>query len=301
MTNKILVIIVTFNGLKWIDKCIQSVLSSDIESDIFVIDNKSSDSTVEYIRKQYPSVMIHENKSNMGFGQANNIGLQYAIDNDYDYVYLLNQDAWIKPNTLRALINVQKENPDYGVISPIQLQANEKHFDSNFYSIACNTNFKEKFGEDTFLQQTQQIYPVKRVMAAHWLISRKCLLEVGGFSPSFQHYGEDDNYADRAWEKKFKVGFSPAAIGIHDRESRIEDINKKTYLRYCQAVSDISGFEKSIKQSLYDFAYDVFFSIIWGNYNRKQMIKYFFHLLKKINILKRTKVHSLQICAFLKK
>lgn len=297
--SQILVIVITYNGMKWIDRCIQSILASTIDTNIFIIDNGSTDNTIEHIKNNYPNVKINVNAQNLGFGQANNIGLQYAIDNDYEYVYLLNQDAWVKPDTIEKLIQIQQQNPDYGILSPMQLEANEKHFDLNFYNIIGCADYTEKFSEDVFLHQTKKVYPVKRVMAAHWLISRKCLLETGGFSPSFHHYGEDDNYADRAWQKGIMVGFSPTTIGIHDRESRISDLNKKTYLRYCQAISDISGFEKSTKQSLYDFTYDMFTSFVWGNYDRIQIIKYFFLLLKSLKKLQSNKTKSLQPCAFL--
>ncbi|MDE7397344.1 MAG: glycosyltransferase, partial [Muribaculum sp.] len=93
---KILSIIVTYNGMRWIDRCIKSVLDSSISTDIYVIDNFSTDNTVEHIKKMYHRVMVYETNENLGFGKANNIGLKYALDNSYDYVYLLNQDAWIE-------------------------------------------------------------------------------------------------------------------------------------------------------------------------------------------------------------
>lgn len=284
--------------MHWINKCIQSVLSSSIKSDIFIIDNGSTDGTLDYLKKR-SDIILHQSKKNLGFGAANNIGLQYAIDNDYEYVYLLNQDAWIKPETFERLIYIQRDNPDYGIISPLQLQANEKHFDTNFNTIACCQDCSNDFSESIFFNRPKSIYPAKRIMAAHWLISRKCLLTVGGFSPSFHHYGEDDNYADRAWQKGFKVGFVPSAIGIHDREQRVIDCNKKTYLRYTQAISDISGFRMSPKQGLYNYTYDVFLSLIWGNYCRIQMLKNLFCLLKNLFFITANKQKSMLDCAFL--
>lgn len=97
MSDRVLVIIVTFNAMQWIEKCIQSVKASSFPLDLFVVDNNSSDNTVAYIKEKHSSIKLIESRSNLGFGAANNIGLQYAIDNDYNYVYLLNQDAWIKP------------------------------------------------------------------------------------------------------------------------------------------------------------------------------------------------------------
>lgn len=71
----ILTIIVTYNGMKWIDKCIHSVISPSIKSDIFVVDNASSDGTPDYIAKNFPTVLLTRSSKNLGFGAANNIGL----------------------------------------------------------------------------------------------------------------------------------------------------------------------------------------------------------------------------------
>lgn len=300
MQDRILVIIITHNGMKWIDKCIQSVLASTIHTNIFIIDNGSTDNTVEHIKKNYPNVKINVNAQNLGFGQANNIGLQYAIDNDYDYVYLLNQDAWIKPNTLKTLINVHKENPDYGVISPIQLQANEKHFDLNFRTIIMELRGSEDFTEDAFFKSTKDVYPVPRVMAAHWLISKSCLSCIGGFSPTFYHYGEDHNYADRAWEKKFKVGIVPNAIAIHDRENRKSTKQQQAHFRYCMALNGLSDFKTSTKKVFFDYCYELLISILYNRYDNKIMIKNFIKLLVNFKHIKRNKMLSTADCAFLK-
>lgn len=86
---KVLVIIVTYNAMRWIDKCLTSLLKSSIPVDCIVIDNKSSDDTVETIKRNYSFCRIIESEENLGFGKANNLGFQYAIDNNYDFVYLL--------------------------------------------------------------------------------------------------------------------------------------------------------------------------------------------------------------------
>jgi len=116
---KVLVIVVTYNALQWIDRCLASLLNSTIPVDCIVIDNMSTDDTVKYIKKSYKWVHLVSSKKNLGFGQGNNIGLQYAIDNNYEFVYLLNQDAWIFPDTLRNLIDVYNLHTEYGIIKSV--------------------------------------------------------------------------------------------------------------------------------------------------------------------------------------
>ena len=86
--------------MPWLSKCIGSVLQSTVPADIMVIDNTSTDDTEATVRRDYPQVMFLENYANLGFGQANNIGMNYALRHGYRAVLLLNQDAWIDPDVI---------------------------------------------------------------------------------------------------------------------------------------------------------------------------------------------------------
>ena len=68
---------------------------------------------MEILRKNYPEIRLIANHANLGFGKANNIGMQIALKEDYDAVFLLNQDAWIDPKTLGSLAQESLRHPDY--------------------------------------------------------------------------------------------------------------------------------------------------------------------------------------------
>lgn len=210
--NKILVIVVTYNGLRWLDRCLGSLTGSTLPVDVFVVDNGSDDGTCEHIRTRFPSVMLHATGDNLGFGKANNLGFAYALENGYEYVYLLNQDAWVFPDTFADLAAAMKNGPEYGVLSPVQMAASMEKPDPRF-AVKCLDRDLESYPEG-------KIREVPFVMAAHWMISRRCLETVGGFSPAFKHYGEDDNWLHRARYHGFKVGFLAGCPAVHDRESR---------------------------------------------------------------------------------
>lgn len=72
--KELLVIIVTYNAMKWIDTCIRSVLSSSYHADIFIVDNGSKDGTIRHIKEKYTQVIFKQSTTNLGFGKANNIG-----------------------------------------------------------------------------------------------------------------------------------------------------------------------------------------------------------------------------------
>jgi GT2 family glycosyltransferase len=228
---KLLVIIVTYNAMQWAERCFHSLKTSTIIPEIFVIDNGSTDGTQDYIKKNYPEVKLTESESNLGFGKANNIGLQYALDHNYDYVYLLNQDAWVMPDTFEKLINASKKHPEYGILSPLQMKANTEHLDDNFIHHVLFNHQKKKpyLIEDLLFNRKENIYEVSFVMAAHWLITKKCIETVGGFSPIFYHYGEDDNYINRTYYWKMKVGIVPSALAVHDRADSVWSEKKIEY------------------------------------------------------------------------
>ena len=226
--EKILVIIVTYNGMEWMERCLDSVTRSTLPADIFIVDNGSTDGTQDYIRNCGKEIIFRQSGENLGFGRANNLGLQYAADNGYDYVYLLNQDAWVEETTFEILINVHRLHPEYGILSPMQIQANGQHMDRNFLNGVASRCVEGNFMEDLYFGTLQDVYEVKDVMAAHWLISMDCLRRTGGFSPTFRHYGEDNNYVDRVEYHGFKTGFVPATKAVHDRENRSDSLGNPT-------------------------------------------------------------------------
>lgn len=237
----IFVIIVTYNGMKWIDKCINSVLKSTLSAKIILIDNGSTDGTLEYLSNNFPQAIILPNQKNLGFGKANNLGIEYALSHNCDYVYLLNQDAWIEENTLEILVKTLNKHKDFGIISPIQITASKKNIDKNFAKYCSKEHCKNIFDDFILHKEIQDIYEIDFVMAAHWLIARKCLEKVGGFNPSFPHYGEDDNYLQRLKFHNIKFGISPFAFGVHDREYRELSKNKIIHMNYIEYIKIASN------------------------------------------------------------
>ncbi|WKK67347.1 glycosyltransferase family 2 protein [Lutimonas zeaxanthinifaciens] len=230
MKFKIYVIIVTYNGSKWIDKCFGSLLKSSVPLEIFAIDNSSTDGTPDIIRAKYPNVKVIETGENLGFGKANNIGLKKAIDNEADFVFLLNQDAWIEDEyTISKLVLAAEKNKNYGVISPIHLNGSgdklDKKFGQYLYNLGGRTYFTDKLRE----RITSEIIDVEFVNAAGWLITKECLSKVGYFDSLFYHYGEDYNYLQRVHFFSYKVGVLTTSFINHDREGVVNSFHKDSY------------------------------------------------------------------------
>lgn len=214
-------IIVTYNGVKWIEKCLNSIKNSKYALKVVIVDNKSTDQTCEIIADKYPEFQLIKSEENLGFGKANNIGIEIAYKAGADYFFLLNQDAYITPETIETLVESALEEPDYGIISPMHLNGTGNAFDFNFANYYIIPKNCPNLYSDIYLNKVKdKLYEVEFVNAAAWLISRKCIAEVGGFNPVFYMYGEDNNYIHRATFHDFKVGIDPKAKIMHDRENR---------------------------------------------------------------------------------
>lgn len=238
--NNILVIVVTYNSLKWIDKCFGSLRESHVQADILAVDNSSTDETVQYLKENFPEVEIYEATENMGFGAANNIGLKRALDAGFEYVYLLNSDAWILPDTLGLLMEAAQKDSGYGILSPMQMSADMKTQDLRFAKWYDRRKPKDK---------ETGICEVPFIMAAHWLLSRKAIETVGGFSPTFKLYGEDDNYIDRLHYFGFRVGVVPLAAAVHDRSGRSITKSQRMRLKTIAAMVKVSNPNHNFKCS----------------------------------------------------
>lgn len=213
---KIFVIIVTYNGMQWYERCFTSLRESVVPVETIVIDNASTDGTATYIHEHFPEIILIENKENVGFGRANNQGMRYALDHGCEYVFLLNQDTWIKPNVLSVMLPIAQQHPECGIFSPMHIKADEK---SLYIEIEDGkTDHANALLSDCYFQTLKDIYLFNYVNAAAWLIPRATLELVGGFDPIFFAYGEDDNYLQRLKYFSKSVGLIPKAQIIHDHQ-----------------------------------------------------------------------------------
>jgi GT2 family glycosyltransferase len=213
---KIFVIIVTYKGMRWYDKCFGSLRESTIPLQTVVVDNTPGDEDAAYIKTHFPEVYLIKTNENLGFGRANNLGMRYALDNGCDYVFLLNQDTWIEKDSIAKLAEVADKNPEYGILSPMHLNA--EHTVVNAIIGIGKEYRNEKLLSDLYLNKVNDVYETNYVNAAAWLLPRKTLEFVGGFDPIFKHYEEDDNYLNRVIFHGMKIGICPKAQITHDHQ-----------------------------------------------------------------------------------
>ena len=290
MEKKISVVVVTYNGEIWIKKNIDSLLKSNYPIDIIIVDNASTDQSITLL-KEYKNIQIIQNKNNLGFGKANNIGIDIAIKNGADAIFLLNQDTWIFENTITNLAEKLFENPDLGIVSPMHYSADETILDSSF-STYYNKNETEI--------DSNSIRIVPFVNAAAWLVSKECFQKVGYFEPIFSHYGEDRNFCDRVRYHKFKIGIVKNSAICHDRIVKLNSnkiLLQSQYLVLIQIINCNNSLFKSLLLGLksifglpkFHFKSQGFLKSIYLFYKLK---RYYFSLLLDIKMIKLIRFNS---------
>lgn len=203
--------------MRWLSKCLDSCQGYSV----IIVDNGSSDGTLDYIENTRPDILLFKQNKNLGFGRANNLGIAEGLKRDADSVFLLNQDAYLHQGCISSLIKVQELRPDFGILSPIHLNGKGDKLDQQFSGYMGFENNVDFYSDFVLKKPLQEVYEVPFVNAAGWLLSRKILETIGGFDPIFFHYGEDENYCHRAKFHGFKIGVVPNAFLDHDRQDRI--------------------------------------------------------------------------------
>lgn len=213
---KVYIIVVTYNGEQWLEKCFISLRQLDVPVKTIVVDNGSTDGTISLLQSRFPEVEIIQPGKNLGFGMGNDVGVQKAISEGADYVFLFNQDAYILKGSFAALLNAFEVDKRAGIISPIHLAGDERNLDFGFYKYV-NPQATPFLLGDVFNGGLKPLYQSKFVNAAAWVMRTSMIRDIGFFHPAFDHYGEDMEYTSRMEKHGYKVFVFPAFCIVHDR------------------------------------------------------------------------------------
>lgn len=247
---KIHVIIVTYNAMKWAERCFTSLRNSSVPVKCFVIDNGSSDGTQDYIRTHFPEVDFTQSETNLGFGKANNIGIEKAYKEGAEFFYLMNQDAWLYQDTMEKMTEVYNTHPDQdsiGILSPVHIDGTEKYLDIFLDQYIAANYEKTRMISDLYFQTLKPYYEIRFVNAAHWLLPRKTIETVGGFNPYFFHYGEDNEFVNRIHFHQKKVLLIPDSKAVHDG---IQNLHKIDYTKFENVRIEINAMNPNLPDAV---------------------------------------------------
>lgn len=253
-------IIVTYNAMKWAEKCFTSLRQSSVPVHCIVVDNGSTDGTQKFITSNFPEVELIQSEKNLGFGKANNIGIEKAYQKGADFFYLMNQDAWIFNDSVEKLLNVYNLHPDkkeIGILSPMHIDGTGNKLDI-FLDKYIAHNFETRLISDLYFQTLQPFYEISFINAAHWFLPKETIEIIGGFNPYFFHYGEDLEYVNRILFHKKKTFLVPESKVTHDGKqslskvdyTKYEDLRIETNIMNPSIPDSLKAEKKALKQSM---------------------------------------------------
>lgn len=222
------IIILNYNTRELTLKALRSVYASrtGYQFEVILIDNASSDSSVEKIREEFPQVRLIENQENVGFAKANNQGMRIATGR---YILLLNSDTIVQADSLEIMVRFMDEHPDVGasgckVILPDGSldKACRRGFPTPSASFYYAFGISKLFPHVPRFNQYQlgylnpdEEYPVDCLVGAFMLVRRKAIDEVGLLDEQFFMYGEDVDWCYRIKQAGWTNYYYPKTHIIH--------------------------------------------------------------------------------------
>jgi GT2 family glycosyltransferase len=124
--KRVVVVVLNWNGWQDTIRCVESLeLMTYTDFGLLLVDNGSTDRSVEYIQQAFSSIDLLQTGSNLGFGGGCNVGIRSAIERGAEYVWLINSDATVDPDALSALVKMADQNPVLGSVGSILYEADQ--------------------------------------------------------------------------------------------------------------------------------------------------------------------------------
>lgn len=230
----IVVILVNFNGFDDTIECIKSLRKVPEKIEIIVVDNASSENERLFELGSLENVLVLNQETNLGFGRANNVGIDWAVSNlQFSHILLLNNDTYVKEDFLSKLLPSFNCNSNVGIVSPkILLEEDNNYlwYGGGFVNWYKGSVAIPGYG---FLQdRIAQEKEVDFASGCAMLFSRESILNIGGFDPRFFMYEEDLELCLRAKKKGWTIVYNPQSVIFHKGQGSQRNKNEKFLTLY---------------------------------------------------------------------
>ena len=224
------VIVVNFNGMPYVQPCLHSVLNQNFANfEVILVDNKSSDKSLDYVRQHFPGVIIVANEKNLGYSGGINSGVAHAKGK---YLAPLNVDTEVEQNWLAAMVEVIDSNPDAGAVTPNSLLYRDRskvgvqglniHITGLGFVRRLNTPISDS---------PKEPFEVNGVSGCSYLIRREILERMGGLNEDNFLYYDD---VDLSWMVNlmgYRIYCVPRSVVYHEYELKMSP-QKMFWLEY---------------------------------------------------------------------
>lgn len=227
------VIIVSWNVRDYLGPCLRAVYAdlrlSGLQGEVWVVDNASTDGTVAFLRNVFPNVHVIANAQNVGFGAANNQGMQAAAERNPRYYFLLNPDTVLRPGAMTHLVACLAERPNAGIAGARLVYGNGRFQHSAFhfpgliqlafdlfplpvrlYESWLNGRYARRYYEPN-----RSPFLIDFPLGATMMVRAAVAETTKGFDESFHMYCEEIDWSWRVHAAGWKIYMVPAAEVVH--------------------------------------------------------------------------------------
>ena len=215
---KVSIIIVNYNGKELLQKCLDSLLKVNYDNfEIILVDNNSTDGTVEFITKNYPSLIIIKLDSNKGFAEPNNVAAKISKGK---YLLFLNNDTVVTPNFISEMVKVMETDKKIAVCQSLLLKPDG--------SVDSSGDFIDHLGV-VYNSKTEidEIREVSSARGASMLVRSDIFEKLDGFDQKFFITFEDVDLCWRSWILGYRVLIIPTSIVYHEGGITIKKIKSE--------------------------------------------------------------------------
>jgi GT2 family glycosyltransferase len=230
---KVFVTLINYNNNQVTSDCLQSlegINTAGLALDVIVVDNASKEKFTEDKKYQKFNLKIIRSEKNLGFAGGQNLGIKFALDNDADYVVVLNNDVILDKNLIVELLKTFETNKDCGMVSPKIYFAKGYEFHKDRYQqnelgkviwyAGGKIDWKNVIAthrgvDEVDKGQYEKVEETDFASGCCEMIKRKALEKIGLFDERYFLYYEDNDLSQRVKAYNFKILYQPKAIMWH--------------------------------------------------------------------------------------
>ncbi len=217
--SSVAIVVLNWNGYSHTQNCLRSLLQiTYINFKILLVDNGSTDGSVEKLKGEFKEVVFLENQTNLGFTGGNNVGITYALNNGFQFILLLNNDTTVSSDFLGKMVSLFQSYPQLGMVQPLILFENSK---STIWS--AGGKYNRLVGNSITLGDRKNVdnYQAK-TSELDWatgcciLISCQLVSKIGLLQDSYFAYFEDVDWSLRVRNAGYKILLEPKSVIYHE-------------------------------------------------------------------------------------
>jgi len=236
------VIIVNYNGQNHLENCLKSLMNIAYKNyEVIIVDNNSTDESIEFVKNTYPSIIIIKLDRNYGFAEPNNIGAKIAKG---DFLLFLNNDTEVSPNFIEKMVNVLNRDSKIAICQSLLLKPNQEIDSSGDYVDELGRAYSSR-------KKLTEVKEILSARGASMMVKKNYFWDLDGFDKKFFASFEDVDLCWRAWLWGYKVVLVPDSIVYHKVGSTVKKMSSEVRFHGVKnsLVLRLTNFETSFATS----------------------------------------------------